>query len=174
MAASPHAYAGAELAQNGFVAKLPAGAVIGQGGAFGEGASLGLLFTYGPYGGGTLQHHQGNFAFGQTEYLGFKFNVAGKPHFGWLRIKISIRPLGSEKQTVTDLIDYAYETTPGQSIKAGQTQGADSQSTDASLTSLDGSSSQSARLGLLAAGSPALSIWRRERDRPGEVMKSAA
>src|SRR6516162_3456281 len=58
-------YAGGELAQNGFVAKLPAGAVIGQGGAFGGGASLGLLFTYGPYGGGTIQNHKGNFAFGQ-------------------------------------------------------------------------------------------------------------
>jgi hypothetical protein len=115
------AFAGALLAKNGFAADLPAGAVIGGGGVFGEGASYGLLFTYGPYGGGTRKHHKGNFAFGQTDYLGFKFNIAGKAHFGWVRLKVSVRPLPGEKVTVAYLRDYAYETIPGKSIRAGQT-----------------------------------------------------
>jgi hypothetical protein len=158
--------AGPLLAKNKFISELQAGATIGKSGTFARGASYGLLFTYGPYGGGTFKHHRGNFAFGQTDYLGFKFNIGGKEHFGWVRMKVSIRRFPGKKITVTVLHDYGYETIPGKSIKAGQTQStADDfpyQDLGASLTTPVPETQPPATLGLLALGAPGLSIWRRE------------
>jgi len=155
-------YAGALLAKNQFVGDLHAGEVIGQRRPFGEGAASGLLFTYGPYGGGTLKHHKGNFTFGHSDYVGFKFNIAGKPHFGWLRMRVSIHAFPGEKMTVAHLRDFAYETVPGKSIKAGQTNNAEDTSDEASNASLAAPAHAPAALGMLALGAPALSIWRRE------------
>jgi len=149
-------YAGALLAQNAFAADLARGAVIGRGGAFGEGASSGLLFTYGPYGGGTGKHHKGNFALGQTDYVGFKFNISGKEHFGWVRLKVSVRPFQGEMLTVSVLRDYAYQTIPGKSIRAGQTmEGADAGSVSGNL--------HNASLGALALGASGIPLRRQER-----------
>ena len=117
--------AGVLLARNGFVADVRYGAVIGAGKVFGEGHSSGLLFTYGPYGDGTINHHAGNLALEKTDYVGFKFAIEGKEHFGWIRMKISVQPRRQEKVTIDDLRDCAYETVPGKAITAGKTKGPD-------------------------------------------------
>lgn len=50
------------------------------------------------------------------QYLGLRFQIAGETHYGWARIA----PLNG---TTTNwaIRDYAYNTTPGESINAGQT-----------------------------------------------------
>jgi len=95
----------------------------------------------------------------ETAYLGVKFSIKGQPHFGWVRVKIA--SLFPYKVYVTG---YAYETTPNKPIITGKTKGADEnsrvgQSNPAALTA---PTPQTATLGLLALGSPALSIWRRK------------
>jgi hypothetical protein len=57
-----------------------------------------------------------------NRYLGLKFNIKGKAHYGWLRM--SVRVLGHAKM-ITTLSGYAYETIPNKPIIAGQTHGRD-------------------------------------------------
>jgi hypothetical protein len=99
-------------------------------------------------------------------YLGLKFVIKGKIHFGWARLNVDWT-LGE-----AILTGYAYETIPGKSIMAGQTfdilpPAPDSLSPDdpgpgASLTNPIPDTQQPASLGLLALGAPGLAIWRRE------------
>jgi hypothetical protein len=99
----------------------------------------------------------------KNRYLGLKFLVKGKHHFGWARLNVAINLYGQITATLTG---YAYETTVGKSIKAGQTHSAadDSAYEDlgVSMTSPVPDTPQPASLGMLAMGAPGLSIWRRE------------
>jgi hypothetical protein len=96
-----------------------------------------------------------------NRYLGIKFEINGETHYGWARLSVQVQlPL-----TVTaTLTGYAYETVPNKSIVAGQTKKAEE--TDGNIGEpeavLIAPIAKPATLGLLAAGAPALSIWRRE------------
>jgi hypothetical protein len=57
-------------------------------------------------------------------YLGLKFVIKGKTHFGWARVKLSF--LRNHGITAI-LTGYAYETVPGKPIIAGATKGAEEQ-----------------------------------------------
>lgn len=107
--------ANAMLASNSFPAALSPGAEIGPSGRFGKGKSYGLLFTYGNIGSGTANHHKGNFDFGTNGYVGYKFSIAGKDHFGWARLDAEL----SQKKTTTKLQTFGYETVPGRGLRAG-------------------------------------------------------
>jgi hypothetical protein len=75
-------------------------------------------------------------------YLGFRFVIKGKVHFGWARLKVSCpRPSAL-------LTGYAYETIPNKPITAGKTKGPDVIRV------------QPASLGNLARGASAISSWR--------------
>jgi hypothetical protein len=88
-------------------------------------------------------------------YLGLKFTINGKIHFGWARMKVDTlqRPFSAI------LTGYAYETIPGKAIVAGATKGSDDAEPTAAFSS---HSSEPATLGALALGAPGLSIWRRD------------
>jgi len=103
------------LASNSFPAALSSGAEIGPGGHFGKGKSYGILFSYGDLGGGTFNQHKGNFGFGASGYLGYKFSIAGKDHFGWARLEAEFL----QKKTTTKILAFAYETVPGKALRAG-------------------------------------------------------
>jgi hypothetical protein len=95
---------------------------------------------------------------GGTAYLGLKFSIKGKIHFGWARVKVTLPGYGSG----ATLTGYAYETVPNKPIIAGQTKGSDEESgvgPDADLTE---PAPEPATLGLLALGSRGRSIWPRE------------
>jgi hypothetical protein len=98
-----------------------------------------------------------------NRYLGLKFKIKGRIHFGWARLSV----VGRQRITAT-LTGYTYETIPGKAIKAGQTKGTADDPTnsdlgpDASLNSFISDTQQPATLGALAMGAPGLSIWRRE------------
>jgi hypothetical protein len=69
-------------------------------------------------------------------YLGLKFLIKGKTHFGWARLSVH-GTISSERATLTG---YAYETVPNKPIIAGQTKGRDAHA------------SQAGTLGALARG----------------------
>jgi hypothetical protein len=87
-------------------------------------------------------------------YLGLKFVVNGKTHYGWARVKF--------EQNATTVTGYAYETIPNKFIIAGKTKGPDEMWTEEADAALIMPTRETAGLGLLALGAPGLSTWRRE------------
>jgi len=95
-----------------------------------------------------------------NRYLGLKFKIHGKTHYGWARLSVQWVNF-SFSATLTG---YAYETVPNKPIIAGKTKGLDETARVEPLnpTSVSAPTREPATLGLLAMGSPGLSIWRRE------------
>ena len=92
----------------------------------------------------------------KNRYLGIRFVIKGKIHYGWARLTVT-----PGKNFQATLTGYAYETIANKPIIAGRTKGPDKfeEGQDAGLRV---PVRRSPGLGLLAMGSPALSIWRRE------------
>jgi hypothetical protein len=138
-------------------AALPNGVKVGTGGPF-RLHSSGLTMAYENTGAGA---NYCPWRPVKLAYLGVKFVVSGKVHFGWVRIKRLSG--GGFPATITG---YAYETIPNRAIIAGKTKGTDdwdeeNSASDTSPTSpiLD---NLQPTLGALALGAPGLSIWRRK------------
>ena len=105
----------------------------------------------------------------KNRYLGLKFVKKGQAHFGWARL--SVRIYYSQKVRIDAVLTgYAYETTPNKPIVTGRKTGAQN-TLDACTPSatVPREACKPATLGMLALGSPALSIWRRRRPATGEV-----
>jgi hypothetical protein len=136
-----------------YASALTRGAVVGAKQAF-----QGKFMASSESGQGTL----GRWLNVNNRYLGLKFQIKGKTHFGWARLSVHVSGSAFVKATLTG---YAYETIPNKAIAAGRMNSdADEaidveQSAPAALLPI----SQPATLGLLALGSPALSVWKRER-----------
>ena len=67
--------------------------------------------TFGGKGRGTAVHG----------YLGMKFVIQGKAHFGWTRLNVGC----TNTKVNATLTGYAYETVPNKPIIAGKTHGPD-------------------------------------------------
>jgi hypothetical protein len=65
---------------------------------------------------GGTSHINGFWANGSNRYLGLKFKVGGKTHYGWARVKIQLQQF----HITGTLTAYAYETVPNKAIHAGQ------------------------------------------------------
>lgn len=139
------------------VAPLPAGFIIGNPGRRFGSPRRGLVDTYGPYGRGTYNNHDG-FPFGKTAYIGFKFLIGGKVHYGWARVDVRFDQNTPKRRLYMQLSGYAYETTPGLSIKAGQTSGTAAMPANEAAPAAPAAQS----LGLLALGAEGVQLWRRE------------
>jgi hypothetical protein len=101
----------------------------------------------------------GQWANVRGRYLGLKFRIKGQVHYGWARLNVTT---GGNSITAT-LTGYAYETIPNKPIIAGKTEGAEESSVnEVNPETLNELTLQPARLGVLAAGSLGLSVWRRE------------
>jgi len=100
-------------------------------------------------------------------YLGLKFKIRGKDHYGWAHIKTNLA-IGRICWFSAGLIGYAYETIAGKSIKAGQTKGAadgwdeEGFDTGASVVSPISKPPKPASLGMLAFGAQGVPLWRRK------------
>jgi len=103
----------------------------------------------------------------KNRYLGLKFRITGKIHYGWARLSVKLQ---GSKITAT-LTGYAYETTPNKAIHAGQTHGPVHEALtrpDTGTQAIPAAGSvtqvsligQSASLGKLAQGNAVL-LWRR-------------
>ncbi len=145
--------AGNLLAANGFPSAVASGASIGPGGQFGEGQWYGLLFSFGPLGGGTKNHHRGNFVFGQDNYFGFEFPIAGKTHYGWMKVKLTHVRTGDGIFGSLHILEYAYETEPDTAILAGSCSNAET-----------ANAPQPTSLGALALGAKGIPLWRKVSD----------
>jgi hypothetical protein len=98
----------------------------------------------------------GPWANSTNKYLGFKFLIDGKVHYGWARMSVKVL-----KGSVV-LTGYAYETIPNHKILEGYTQGLTVG--DLPPTDLLAPAPQLASLGTLACGTDGLSLWRREEE----------
>jgi hypothetical protein len=94
-----------------------------------------------------------------NRYIGARFQVNGQFHYGWARLNVRVVSKNS-CEIVATLTGYAYETVPNRPIIAGKTQSADAKRP--AHASLKTNTPEPATLGVLALGSPGLSIWRRE------------
>jgi hypothetical protein len=101
----------------------------------------------------------------RSRYLGLKFRINGKVHYGWARLNVTV---GNSRISAT-LTGYAYETTANKAIIAGATKGLDDSEPSASLKS---PTPEPATLGALAIGAPGLDIWRR-KESAGAIASSS-
>ena len=97
----------------------------------------------------------------KNRYLGVRFKIKGRTHYGWARLNVAVN---IDKDITATLTGYAYETIPDKPIVAGVTKGPDADQPPPE--SLQSGSPKPASLGALALGAPALSIWRREDSEP--------
>ena len=133
---------------------LPKGKTVGPRSPFQKGRSS--LLMAGHQGNGTSGSYFGRWPL-TTDYLGLKFVIKGKTHFGWARVHVDARSKGF----VATITGYAYETVPNRPIVTGKTKGPNTIGADQPIA-LRARPARAATLGLLATGSPALSVWRRE------------
>ncbi len=83
----------------------------------------------------------------KNQYLGLRFLIKGKPHYGWARLTVS----GSKGSIQASLSGYAYETIANKAIVTGKTRGPE-------IVPMG-----PATLGHLARGASAVSVWRRRQ-----------
>jgi hypothetical protein len=73
--------------------------------------------------GGSGSHVTCPWADEHVHYLGLKFSIQGKTHYGWARFQQQFR--GGTQGLTLLLSGYAYESVPNKPIVAGKTKGAD-------------------------------------------------
>lgn len=99
-----------------------------------------------------------------NRFIGLKFKINGKIHYGWVRITVttpnpSCVPLCSTNLSGT-ITEYGYETVANKSLDAGLA-GAAAVAPNAEE---DKTQQSHPSLGMLALGSDGLSLWRREEE----------
>ena len=93
-----------------------------------------------------------------NRFLGVKFKIGGKTHYGWIRITVnSLKTVPFTLMSAT-ITEYGYETIANKSLGAGlaSTNSADDQAP--AMTEPP----RGASLGTLALGAEGLALWRRE------------
>lgn len=90
-----------------------------------------------------------------NRFLGMKFLIHGKTHYGWIRVTVttsSTAPMSAE------ITAYGYETIANKSVGTGLA------SSNAADDRVQAGADNSGRpsLGMLAHGADALALWRRE------------
>ena len=103
----------------GYAAALRGGASIGRKGKFFEQKYFELMADVN-FSHDTCRGPWGN---GKGRYLGLKFIIKGKTHFGWARLNVTCN--GGNQTIKAVLTGYAYETIPNKPIIAGKTKGPD-------------------------------------------------
>ncbi len=108
---------------------LPAGSRIGRGAPFYSGHSnsrrtAGTMVAGGYY----LENgsgQRGPWLKAKNRYLGLRFVIHGKAHYGWARFSISAGRGRLHATFTAHLTGYAYETIPNKPIISGRTKGAE-------------------------------------------------
>ena len=108
---TPRASNGVVVSDLNFAAVLGSGISIDASSTFYERKAVVTQFLICSYGN---QHIAG--------YLGLEFQVDGQTHYGWAQVIIDAFFYNYQRNSMTTtLVDFAYETIPGQAIKTGQT-----------------------------------------------------
>jgi hypothetical protein len=106
---------------------------------------------------GTEYGNVGQFFNVSDRYLGLKFVINGRFHYGWAQFSVIV---GGNTITAA-LTGYAYETIPNKPIIAGRKMEADD-SVSASVTNSIPDTPRPETLGMLALGAQGLPLWRRK------------
>jgi hypothetical protein len=101
-------------------AELIAGDQIGPSQSFYGGT--GTLASFAENGCTGKHHSGGNWVIGEPGYLGLSFQLKGETYYGWAQLTITSVSEHYGPGFVATLTGYAYETTPGMPINAGQTE----------------------------------------------------
>jgi hypothetical protein len=105
----------------------------------------------------------GPFANKRERFLGLRFTINGENHYGWAEFRIVRAGFSGSKPIISaTLSGYAYETVPNRPLVAGVAESVSDGSAAPSDASPSAAGPQPATLGLLALGSPGLSVWRRK------------
>jgi hypothetical protein len=142
---------------NHYASALAAGVRIGPKSPLSQGNKV---MVFGGYDAGTTSIGScfGPWKNARHRYVGLKFTIKGKIHYGWARLNETCAKNGENTAVLTG---YAYETIPNKSIIAGKTAGADGIAQQPSPAVFRRLAAEPASLGLLATGLHGLSIWRR-------------
>jgi len=101
----------------------------------------------------------------KNRYLGVKFQLNGQTHYGWIRLTVTSNVKLNKPTMEATITGYAYETVANKPILAG-TAGTASAIVDKPTAELqtprNPRPSSGPSLGMLASGSEALPLWRRE------------
>ena len=117
-------------------------------------SAVGFMAEASAYGGQSF-FSGGPWADTTNKYLGLKFLIGGKAHYGWARLSVKL-----SRNPAVILTGYAYETIPNHKILEGYTQGLNASTfSDANAQT---SKPQLASLGMLARGVHGLVVWRRD------------
>ncbi len=103
---------------------------------------------YGQWGGTSASH-----------YLGVRFLISGKIHYGWIKLSVFKQASSLLQATITE---FAYNTVANQKMTAGQIAVVSGGATQRPSLLGKPSTSTGPSLGMLAAGADALPLWRRE------------
>jgi hypothetical protein len=147
---------GTSLFQIPYAFALKAGNRVGPNAQFVFGKYIYILNA------GPTQGCQGSWNNVKNRYLGLRFNIKQKTHYGWARLNVNCNL--NNRKIAAVLTGYAYETIPNKPIVAGKTKGPDeiSKAGQSEPAVVGTPRTEPPTLGLLAMGAPALSIWRRE------------
>lgn len=136
--------AAASTRRQGDAAAFLPGARVGPGAEYGVFMARVGIFT-------NERTYQGAWANGgkgvKDRYLGLKFAINGKIHYGWARLNVKVG-YSNEVYINAVLTGYAYETVPNKAIITGKTKGPDVVTV------------KPASLAHLARGASALPAWR--------------
>ncbi len=103
---------------------LAQGVKVGHGGIFNRKFPTMGWFTHRNTSGSLFYGYWVNGGKGvQNRYLGLKFAIDGKIHYGWARLTVSVRHHTPDIRAT--LTGYAYETVPNKPIITGHTKGLD-------------------------------------------------
>jgi hypothetical protein len=170
--------AGNSVIGTGYLASaLLRGAKIGPGGPFIktyakygvgiEGSALCTQNCGGKSGYSFDQRLQGKWGGGHpNRFIGVKFKINGKIHYGWIRLTVTVKhkgsgkgPTGSFSATITE---YGYESVPNKSCDAGLAGAAAPEAPKRVVPKPENSLKTGPALGMLALGAVALPVWRRD------------
>ncbi len=109
-----------------WVDALSKGAVIGPRAHFGrEGRDDNIRMAALWFAGSKTLSTSGDWINVTNRYIGLKFRIHGKVHYGWARLNVILNHLNAKNAFVGTLTGYAYETIPNKAIIAGKTKGPD-------------------------------------------------
>jgi len=104
----------------------------------------------------------GNLPLIPYRYLGVKFQIHGKTHYGWARMIVKV----SGVEITATLTGYAYETVPNKTIVAGKKSDSENNAEILKELALRNTNVEPAGLGRLAQGATGLPAWRRRNELP--------
>ncbi len=117
---APRSNGFAVSAPQGYAVALGRGAKIDSDRLFDSGFGVMQAVSTSTHGNETFK---GNWKNARHRYLGLKFSLAGKTHYGWARL--SVHATADPAHITATLTGYAYETIPNKPIIAGKTKGPD-------------------------------------------------